>query len=56
MIILGMTHQVPKQFWPVDPVFTVSPEEITLKPRTATAFTFKGYTKTAGMSMTKEQS
>jgi hypothetical protein len=39
--------RLPKHLAPIDPVFTVTPEEITLRPRTATTFTFKGFSPSA---------
>ena len=38
-----LTQKLPKNLAPIEPAFTVSPEEITLRPRTATTFTFKGF-------------
>jgi hypothetical protein len=38
-----LTQKLPKNLAPIDPCFAVSPEEITLRPRTATTFTFKGF-------------
>eukprot|EP01038_Epipyxis_sp_PR26KG_P004323 gene4323-6124_t len=35
--------KLPKHLMPADPVFVVQPEEITLRPRTATTFTFRGF-------------
>ena len=36
------SQTVPKHLRPVVPYFTITPEEITLRPRTATTFTIKG--------------
>jgi hydrocephalus-inducing protein len=41
--------RLPKHLAPMDPIFTVTPEEITLRPRTATTFTFKGFSATASV-------
>ena len=38
--------RLPKHLVPLDPMFTVTPEEIVLRPRTATTFTFKCYSNT----------
>eukprot|EP01034_Spumella_vulgaris_P022205 gene22205-28319_t len=35
-------QRLPRHLMPGEPTFTVTPEEITLRPRTATTFTFKG--------------
>lgn len=40
--------RLPKHLGPVAPVCTVNPTEITLRPRTATTFTFKGMSASAG--------
>ena len=40
--------KLPKHLAPVVPVCTVTPTEITLRPRTATTFTFKGTSATPG--------
>lgn len=42
------TTNIPKKLLPMEPVFSVTPLEIVLKPRTAVAFVFKGYSKQAG--------
>ena len=39
----GLTVKLPRSMMPMDPTYTVTPEEITLRPRTATTFTFKGH-------------
>lgn len=39
----GLTAKIPRSMLPVEPTYTVTPEEITLRPRTATTFTFKGH-------------
>jgi hydrocephalus-inducing protein len=38
----GPNATIPKSLLPMVPIFTVHPEEITLRPRTATTFTFRG--------------
>ena len=38
----GLAVKLPRNLLPMDPTYTVTPEEITLRPRTATTFTFKG--------------
>eukprot|EP01032_Pedospumella_encystans_P008479 gene8479-10061_t len=43
------TARLPKNLQPMEPMFTVTPEEITLRSRTATTFTFKGYSATPRM-------
>lgn len=39
----SVPSRLPKNLAPVEPSFTVTPEEITLRSRTATTFTFKGF-------------
>ena len=41
--------RLPKNLMPKEPLFTVTPEEITLRPRTATTFNFKGRSDMAGL-------
>jgi len=38
--------RLPKHLIPLEPMFTVTPEEIVLRPRTATTFTFRCYSNT----------
>lgn len=40
------SSKLPKNLAPVEPSFTVTPEEITLRSRTATTFTFRGFSAT----------
>lgn len=42
------TQKLPKHLAPLEAVITVMPEEITLRPRTATTFTFKGSSANVG--------
>jgi hypothetical protein len=39
----SVPSRLPKNLAPVEPLFTVTPEEITLRSRTATTFTFRGF-------------
>jgi hydrocephalus-inducing protein len=39
----SVPSRLPKNLAPMDPLFTVTPEEITLRSRTATTFTFRGF-------------
>jgi len=40
---------LPKNLAPAEPIFTVSPMEVTLRPRTATSFVFKGISGIPGL-------
>ena len=43
--------RLPKSLMPLDPYFTVDPMEITLRPRTATTFIFRGSSPVAGSAV-----